>query len=125
MLPSITLDGEEEEVELNIDFTEAGTISGEVSLPPQPENVRIRLTLSGLDEISGTRDVELASDGTFEFKGVFKGRYQLTARAWAPGDRGIRLDMVMNPKEITLNVGPKQDVTRDIHVVEIKEPEDE
>ena len=82
----------------------------------------LALTLKGLDEIRGTRDVDLESDGTFEFKGVFKGRYRLSARAWAPGDRGARLDMVMNPAEITLNVGPKQDVTQDIHVVEIKEP---
>ncbi len=118
ILPNVTLDGEDE-VELNIDFTQAGTISGKVSLPTQPENLAARVRLRGLDDLNGWRWVNVADDGTFEFQGVFEGKYQLSVAVRTYGDEQGQFQVTTNPESIVVKVNPKETVRQDIDVVEI------
>ncbi len=121
ILPEVTLDGEDE-VEFNVDFTQAGTISGKVNVPSQPEDLTVRVHLQGLDDLRGMRSENVANDGTFEFQAVFEGKYQISVQVWQSDDRHNPFELTTNPKAIVVSLSPKETVRQDINVVEIKEP---
>jgi len=122
ILPRFAFDGENDK-ELNIDFTKAGSISGKVNLPSQPEHVDVRVRLQGLDELNGTRITDAAGDGSFEFKGVFEGRYELSLSASSAIDRDTAYTVTTRPKNIVVKIGPREDVEQDITVIYLKESE--
>jgi protocatechuate 3,4-dioxygenase beta subunit len=121
VLPEVNVE-DQKEIELNIDFTQAGTISGTVDLPQETDDITIVAYLTGLDEMEGTRWATPADDGTFEFRGVLPGKYKLWPGAWKSTAAAPRVfEVVTNPKEIIVNVGAREDVQQDIDVIELKE----
>ena len=131
ILPRVTIENEEER-EINIDFTEAGTISGSLEVPPDTDDLTFQIQLRGLDEMSNnSRSVALDSDNSYKIEGVFAGKYRLvpTIHSRSEGPhmtrsstaRRRRLQLTTSPEEIIVNVHPGEEVIKDVRITKIAE----
>ncbi len=124
-LPNFEVKGVED-TEINIDFAEAGTISGTIHAPPEGDEVRCWVRLEGRDKAAGvSRRVELHGKDTFKFEGVFPGKYKLDLDAYRKNDEGryVSVNSTTDPREIIIEVAPKEHVTQDITITKIEERE--
>ena len=122
-LPRFTLVAGEEK-EINIDFTEAGTVAGTLHVPAGSDEFGFQLYLYGRDEMAGyRRRLRPDEKNTFEVQGVFPGTYTLHIRAyWKDRERGRHDPTVKtDPREITIQVAPKERVTQDVTITNIEE----
>ena len=123
--------GDEDEKELNVDFSETGTITGVVYLPARPENSKITIYARELTDGTGSRpyspkSVEVNPDGTFKIETIFTGKYQLYLRAYQRKTDGARtrLTLTTSPQRIVVDVSTKEESEIDITVTEISVPSD-
>jgi len=115
-----------EDSEINIDFAEAGTISGTVHAPAEGDEVSFRVMLEGRDEAAGVyRSVDLRGKNAFKLEGVFPGKYVLRLRAYWKDSEGRRGNptVTTDPSEIIIEIAAKERVTQDITITKIEERE--
>ena len=115
-----------EDAEINIDFAEAGTISGTIHAPAEGDEVSFRAILEGRDKSAGvSRRVKLQGENAFKFEGVFPGKYVLHLGTCWKNREGQRsyLTATTDPSEIIVEVKPKENVTQDITITKIEERE--
>ncbi len=120
---------DEEEKEINIDFSSAGKISGKVYLFSPPEGTRVMLDIYGHDErvhwrVRAKVDVAVRDDGTFEIEGLLPGKYEIELRGYRELDSGVtsQLTFTTSPKKLEVNISPREELIKDITVIEITEP---
>ena len=119
----------EEEQETNIDFSQAGAISGKIHLPSEPENTTFIIFFKSCDEkqqnqLYSETNTAFRGDYSFRKEGLLPGKYKLELYGFRRVDGSrVRLNLTTSPAEIIVEISPKQKVTRDITVLEITEPE--
>ena len=124
-LPKFKLEGDEEK-EINIDLSETGTVTGTLQVPSDSEEVSFRLYLQGKDEMSNySKGLSLDGENAFEVQGVFPGTYVFRVSAyWRDREGRLRNPTVTtDPREITVEVTPAEDVEQDITITKIEERE--
>jgi hypothetical protein len=124
-LPQFKLEADEEK-EINIDLSEAGTVAGRLQVPPDSEEVRFTLSLEGMDGMATpNKRVSLDDENAFEAQGVFPGKYRLCVYADRKDPEGGRSSfrVTTDPHEIIIEVPPSGKVTQDITITKIKERE--
>jgi protocatechuate 3,4-dioxygenase beta subunit len=115
-----------EDKEINIDLAKAGTISGTIHAPAQENEVWFQVMLEGKDKAAGvSRRVRLHGENVFKFEGVFPGKYALSVRAFWKDSESRRGNptVTTEPREIIVEVKPKERVTQDITITKIEERE--
>ncbi len=117
----------EEEKEINIDFSQAGSISGKIHLPSELENAIFNISFRSCDEEQQNQRstyTGVGSNYSFRKEGLLPGKYKLALHGFRRVDGStVRLNLTTSPAEIIVEISPKQKVTRDITVLEITDPE--
>ncbi len=120
---------DEEDKEVNLDFSQLGTISGKVVLPSSTDEASVRITLHvwrlpGNEPTGpGRKLVRTRADEPFELEGLLPGKYKLELHASRKNDKGkrVRVTLTTDPPEIIVELPPKGNVKTDIKVTEISE----
>ena len=116
-----------EDKELNIDFSEAGTVSGTIHAPAEGDEVWLSLTLEGRGEAAGVQHrAQWHGKNPFKFGAVFPGKYALSPVAYwknRVGRPNNNAKVTTDPPEIIVEVKPKGNVTQDITITKIEERE--
>ena len=123
----VEIDGETDK-EVNLDFTEAGTVSGKVVVPPSEDRSKLVISLRVEYETpsppSGRRrQVEFQADEPFEIDGLLPGKYKLVLTAYRSSDNGkrTRLEVKTEPEEIVVEISAKEHVKQEVRVTDFEE----
>jgi protocatechuate 3,4-dioxygenase beta subunit len=120
-LPQFKLDGEEEK-EVNIDLSQAGSVSGTLVVPNDVDDVWFRVDFHGLDDLEGcSRYVRLTEDLSFELRGLLPGKYRVSVSGYRRDGGRAPLEVTTNSGNVTIDVDPKEQVKTTIEVSSVTE----
>ncbi len=119
---------EEEKIEINFDFSLAGSVSGRLYITSdRPEEasffIYARNAAAGRGTYTGRKSSKVdRDDDTFKLEGLLPGKYKLTLVCKGKKDgRFVNMDVNTSPSEIIVEVEPEEEIRMDITVIEITE----
>ncbi len=119
----------EKEKEINLDFSQAGSISGKIQLPSELENATFMIFFRSCDQEEPNQlcsETYTAFRGSYSFRkeGLLPGKYKLELYGFRRVDgSSARLNLTTSPEEIIVEISPKEELRKDITVLEITEAE--
>ncbi len=120
---------DEEDKEVNLDFSQLGTISGKIVLPYSMDKASVHVVLhvyclAGNEPVGWRKKLAESRGGEpFEAGGLLPGKYKLDLDVYRKNDQGryVSVNATTDPPEIIVEVAPKGNVTQDITITKIEE----
>ena len=127
--PEFEISGESDK-EINLNLSECGSISGNVSLPSIEGNRTYSVWADMYDHlkqrtITRKRRTRVDEDGTYKIDMLLPGMYQIRASGFITNEYGRRHIIYLStvPDIIQVILSPTEDVIKDITIIEISKPE--